>query len=289
MDMPRDELQRELREIDDAHDASMPQLREATSRLLDPSAGITADQKRRAIIGGLGRRGFLRIGGATVLGGAVLAACGDDDDDDAATATTAGGAGTTASTAAGTETTMGGSETTAGGTETTAGGDASADVVILRTAASIENLAVAAYQMAVDSGNVTDQAVADAALLFQAHHVEHADFWNAMATQAGGEAFTDPNPALLEALGPDIEAALTSQAGIVGLAYQLEVVAAQTYLNEVGGFEDVNLDKAFMSVSGVEARHAMVLANVLAYSLDEAFPQGFLGIAMAVAAGTGVE
>ena len=156
-------------------------------------------------------------------------------------------------------------------------------------AASIENLAVAAYQMAVDSGNVTDQAVADAALLFQSHHVEHADFWNSMATQAGGEAFTDPNPALLDALGPDIEEALTSQAGIVALAYQLEVVAAETYLNEVGGFEDVNLNKAFMSVSGVEARHAMVLANVLAYTLEQAFPEGFLGVDMAVAAGTGVE
>jgi hypothetical protein len=275
MDMPRDELHRELREIDDEHDASMPQLREATSRLLDPSNRITAAQKRRAIIGGLGRRGFLRIGGATVLGGAVLAACGDDDDDDASTATTGAGAGTTASTAA--------------GTETTVGGGASGDVVILRTAASIENLAVAAYQMAVDSGNVTDQAVADAALLFQAHHVEHADFWNSMASSAGGEAFTDPNPALLDALGPDIEEALTSQAGIVALAYQLEVVAAETYLNEVGGFEDVNLNKAFMSVSGVEARHAMVLANVLAYTLDEAYPQGFLGVDQAVPAGTGVE
>jgi hypothetical protein len=283
MDMPRDELQRELREIDREHDESMPQLREATSRLLDPSSRTTLAQKRRAIIGGLGRRNFLRIGGATVLGGAVLAACGDDDDDDdAATATTGGGAGTTASTAAGSDTTM-------GGTDTTAGGAASADVVILRTAASIENLAVAAYQMAVDSGNVTDQAVADAAVLFQAHHVEHADFWNAMATSAGGEAFTDPNPALLDALGPDIEEALTSQAGIVALAYQLEVVAAETYLNEVGGFQDVNLNKAFMSVCGVEARHAMVLANVLAYTLDEAYPQGFLGVDQAVAAGTGVE
>jgi hypothetical protein len=283
MDMPRDELRRELREIDDDHDASMPQLREATARLLDPSTHASSAQKRRALLGGLGRRSFLRIGGVTVLGGAVLAACGDDDDDDdAATATTAGGGSATTAAGGSTDTTAG------GGTETTAAG-ATGDVVILRTAASIENLAVAAYQMAVDSGNVTDQAVADAAVLFQAHHVEHADFWNAMVSSAGGEPFTDPNPALLDALGPDIEEALTSQAGIVALAYQLEVVAAQTYLDEVGGFEDPNLNKAFMSVSGVEARHAMALANVLAYSLDEAYPQGFLGVDQAVPAGTGVE
>jgi hypothetical protein len=160
----------------------------------------------------------------------------------------------------------------------------SMDVVILRTASSIEELAVAAYQIAIDSGLVTTPAVGDAAKLFQAQHVEHSQLFQAATKAAGGAPFAEANPAVLEALQPTI-AALTDERGILMLALDLETAAAQTYQANVGAVTDLALNKALMSVGGVEARHAAVLAGVLGM---DPVPRSFGGADKAVAAGTGV-
>ena len=54
-----------------------------------------------------------------------------------------------------------------GAATTTAASGADGDVTILRTASSIEVLAVAVYQTAIDSGLVKTAAIGDAAKLFQ--------------------------------------------------------------------------------------------------------------------------
>ncbi|MGH9027614.1 MAG: hypothetical protein ACRDWD_16085, partial [Acidimicrobiia bacterium] len=60
---------------------------------------------------------------------------------------------------------------------------------------------------------------------------------------------------------------------------------AQTYQADVGTFTDPTLNVAIMSVGGVEARHAAVLASVLG---EDPVPVAFQVTDNAVPAGTGV-
>ena len=274
MDFSHDELRREARASQLDHEEALPRLRQLLSRVLERPNDLTAEQREHAVLG-MNRRSALRIGGVTILGGALLAACGSDKND-AATTTAAGAATTGAATTAA-------ASTTAGAT-TTSGTAATADVAILRTASSIEELAVAAYQTAIDSGLVTTMAIADAAKLFQSQHKEHSGLFQSLTTKAGGEAYAMPNQVILEAIQPTIDA-LKDEMGVVALALELENVAAQTYQSNVATFMDPSLNAAIMSVGGVEARHAAALAGVLEQAQ---VPAAFQVIDKAVKAGTGV-
>ena len=129
--------------------------------------------------------------------------------------------------------------TTASTSSTTAPpneGDPDMDLVLARTAASLENLAVLSYSVVLGESDVSlpaeidfDQAVIDAATLFREHHQAHADAVNAVLTDAGEAAYTEPNPYLLESVvQPDL-ANLTNQDRVVGFARDLENIAAGTY------------------------------------------------------------
>jgi rubrerythrin len=277
MDFSHDQLRREARTSQIEHEEALPRLREMLSRILERPNGLSPDQKQEVILG-MNRRRALRIGGITILGGALLAACGSDSND-AATTTTAAAAGTTGAPATDAATTAAAATPTTG-----AAAVASGDVLILRTASSIEELAVAAYQTAIDSGLVTTAAIADAAKLFQAQHMEHSGLFQSLTTKAGGDPFKDPNPAILEAIQPSIDA-LKDEMGVVALALELENVAAQTYQSNVATFMDPALNTAIMSVGGVEARHAAALAGVLKQAQ---VPAAFQVTDKAVKAGTGV-
>jgi rubrerythrin len=275
MDFSHDELRREARASQVDHEEALPRLRQLLSRVLERPNDLTPEQREHAVLG-MSRRSALRIGGVTILGGALLAACGSDKND--AATTTAAGAATT-----GAADTTAGASTTAGAA-TTIGTAATADVAILRTASSIEELAVAAYQTAIDSGLVTTMAIADAAKLFQSQHKEHSGLFQSLTTKAGGEAYTMPNQVILKAIQPTIDA-LKDEMGVVALALELENVAAQTYQSNVATFMDPSLNAAIMSVGGVEARHAAVLAGVLEQAQ---VPAAFQVVDKAVKAGTGV-
>lgn len=257
-DISNDFIRREARESQIEHVSAMKQMRDIVGRLFGGDTNESASSKA-AFLTGVDRRGFLRIGGMSVATAAIFSACGSDDD--------------------------GASGTAAGGTseEGSMSGDSS-DITILRTASSLEILAVDVYQKAIDSGLVTTKAVADAAVLFQGQHREHAELFSGATKQMGGEAFEQANPEVLKALEPAI-AALKDEAGVIKLAYDLENVAAATYFSTVGAFNDVKLNQAAMSVGGVEARHAAVLASVMNMP---AVPKAFQTADGAVAAGTGV-
>ena len=134
------------------------------------------------------------------------------------------------------------------------------DVAALQTASSLEELAVAVYQTAIDSGLVKTAAIGDAAKLFQSQHKEHSQLFQGATSKAGGTPFAKPNPAVLEQLQPTIKA-LKDETGIVMLAHSLETAAAETYQKVVGTLKDLTLNQAFMSVGGTEARHAVILAS----------------------------
>lgn len=249
-----DEIRRQANDTQAMHNEAMPQLRDAMSQLFEEE-GRAADEKRAAV-GSVSPGMLFKVGGITLAGAALLAACGSDDKDPATTPTTPG----------------------------TTGGSASGDILILRTASSIEELAIAAYQIAIDSGLVTTAAIGDAAKLFQSQHREHSALFQSETKRAGGEPFTAANPAVLAALQPTIDA-LKDEMGIVKLAFDLETAAAQTYQSNVGVVIDAKLNAALMSIGGVEARHAAILAGVLG---NAATDSAFQGIGQAVKVGTGV-
>ena len=260
MDISNDFVRREANESQIEHVSSMRSMRDLVNRLFGDT-NESGFAKADFATGGLNRRRFMQIGGLTVATAAVFAACGTDDSDDGATAS--GGEGT----------------------DTTMGGDgADSDIKILRTASSLEVLAVDVYQKAIDSGLVKTAAVADAAKLFQAQHKEHSELFQGATKKLGGEAFDKPNPVVLQSLQGPI-GALKDEKGVLELALMLEQAAAATYQSTVGAFKDASLNQAAMSVGGVEARHVAVLSSVLQKA---PVPKAFQTKDGAVAAGTGV-
>lgn len=261
MDLSKDHLRREVAGTENEHRRSMARMREVVSRLFDRDRRAPAAVKSDLALGGLDRRRFLQIGGLAIATSAVIAACSGDDDSGSST----------------------------GSTDATNGGTGDMDVVILRTATSLEALAVTVYQTAIDSGLVTTAAIADTAQYFQRQHEEHQELFAGATEEAGGEPFTDPNPAVLEQLQPTIDA-LSDELGVVQLAYNLEVAAAETYQSSVGTFTEPTLNQAAMSVGGTEARHAAVLGGVLTQlgTPTTIPPAAFQVTADAVPAGTGL-
>jgi hypothetical protein len=255
MDINNDEMRRELRSIDQAQKATEKSWRRALDRIFDPSGGLSP-QERHAVLGVPNRRQFLRIGGVSIAGAALIAACGDDGGDPASTgSTTTGGTGAT--------TTM-------------APDSGSMDLTLAKTAASLEALAVVTYDVAIDSGLVTTAGIGDAAMLFREHHQAHLDALNGLITQNGADEITEPNAAVKTAIvDPAVEAAKT-EADIVNLAFTLEDAAAQTYVFAATQLSAPELRSTIMTIGGVEARHRALLVVVAqGKSPLEVFPTGF--------------
>ncbi len=234
MDLNRDELRRELKAIDADNKAIMPKWYDALRQIIGGGNKMSTDEKA-ALLGvpAPGRRQFFKIGGATIMGAAVLAACGSDDDSGGTTTTAAGG--------------------------TDGEGSENMDLALARTAASLEKLAVDTYQVGIDSGLVTTMAIADAAVLFQGHHQAHLDALNGAVKDAGGEEVTEANEAVFKALIEPAVTAAKAEGDIVQIALDLENAAAQTYAFAGGTLTVPALRSTIMTIGGIEARHAAVL------------------------------
>jgi hypothetical protein len=243
MDINNDELRRELRDLDQEHREVMPRWRDSLMRLLVDDKETPTEAKADFILGGFNRRRFMKLSGIAVAGGAVLAACGSDDKKkDAGATTDPTAAATTASTAGGNKT----------------------DQTIARTAASLENFAVAVYDKAIMNAaalKISD-GVAKAAVLFKSQHTEHASAFNAAATQLGGQPYTDPNPTAAKAFEATI-AALKTEQDVLKLAFGLEQIAAQTYQGVGMKLSTPKLRQTAMTIGGVEARHMAILAHFI--------------------------
>jgi len=236
-DLSRDELRRATRDIAADHATSLRPFRNALTRIFEDDR-VPGEVRSDVALGGLARRRFLRVGATSVAAAAVLAACGDDDKG----GSSAGGAAET--------------------TSTTKKAASASDLTVLRTASSLELVAVNAYDVAIKSGLVKRPAVADAAKAFMSQHKDHAAVFQSLTKKLGGEPYVNPNPAVTAQLAPRL-GALKSEQDILTLALELERSAAATYLAAVGTFTELSLNEAIMSVGGVESRHAAVLATVL--------------------------
>ena len=199
----------------------------------------------------LDRRQFLKAGGVTLLG-AALAACTTSKPKAAPGETT-----TTAPT-------------------TTSSGPSPSDVALVRTAASLEALAVAVYQRAAAAAIVKDPDALDATTLFMAHHASHLQSLNAVLATAEISAVTAPNGVLDKSIFQPALAAAKTQDDVIELLITLEDTIAQTYVYATGLVTKAEDRTILMTIAGTQARHRALLGFMFAkQSIDDLFPTSF--------------
>ncbi|HVS67435.1 MAG TPA: ferritin-like domain-containing protein [Mycobacteriales bacterium] len=141
------------------------------------------------------------------------------------------------------------------------------DVQVLQTAASIENLAVATYGVALGldfiGGSSANGVVKAFAQMTMKQHQDHAMGFNAAIKQLGGKEQHKPDPKYLAYVNSQ-KPKLTNAGAVVGLAIALEDVAAQTYTKNVSQVSTGDLRQLFAGVAGVEAQHKAILLAVQA-------------------------
>jgi len=149
----------------------------------------------------------------------------------------------------------------------------SSDVQLLQTAASIENLAVATYKTALTlpyiGGSAADPVITKFVQVTMGQHVEHADAFNAAAEHLGGKAQNKPDPAFVPVVNKAVASLGSATAaqgalGVVGLALELENIAAETYIKDTTLAQSTSNKALFASIMGIEAQHVSVLLAVQA-------------------------
>ena len=149
----------------------------------------------------------------------------------------------------------------------------SSDVQLLQTAASIENLAVATYKTALTlpyiGGSAADPVITKFAQVTMGQHAQHADAFNAAAKHLGGKAQNKPDPAFVPVVNKAVASLGSATAaqgalGVVGLALELENIAAETYIKDTTLAQSTTNKALFASIMGIEAQHVSVLLAVQA-------------------------
>lgn len=197
------------------------------------------------------RRDFLKISGFAAIA-AIAAACTSDKPKAAPGVTT-----TTAPT-------------------TTSSGASPSDVALLKTAASLEALAIQVYQRATGAALVKDTAVLDATTLFLMHHTAQQVALNDLLQTAEISAVTTPNEVLGKSIfQPALEAA-KQQDDVIQLLLTLEELLGQTYVYSADILTKPEHRSLFMSIAGTQARHRALLGFEFAKrGVDELFPASF--------------
>jgi hypothetical protein len=269
-DFSRDEVRRQLRESAREHAELQPKMRSMLARIFDRDSRAT-DADKLALVGidgprSTGRRALLG-GGIAAMGAAALAACTPAPSKDQL---------------AQTGTVPDPSSPATLSPQKAAELMAQTDLTLLRTAQSLEALAVVTYGLAVSSGKLTSSQVTDAAKLFQSQHSDHEGSLSAQIKSLGGQPYTNPdagpppngvdptqwsqvNPGIWKASVQPVvnNADALNQAAILKLALLLETTAAQTYTKAGDTLSTPPLRMFIMSIGGIEARHAAVINGVL--------------------------
>ncbi|HEX4982460.1 MAG TPA: ferritin-like domain-containing protein [Ilumatobacteraceae bacterium] len=192
------------------------------------------------------RRTLLHAGGLTLSLGAIIAACGEDR---------------------------------AGGTEPGRVGEAPEveplpegevdDVVLLRTAQSLEHTALDAYT-AARGLDVLSAAQDTIVQRFVDDHTGHSVALGGFITEAGGEEFACANPWVARRVITPIFDALDAGDGsddllrdVLNIAHALESLAAASYQALVGSLVEPDLRMKMMQIGADESRHAATLAMAI--------------------------
>ena len=198
----------------------------------------------------ISRRDALRVGGLSVFGAAFLAACGKQSGVvESSNILSEGVVPPTTALPAGIVT----------------------DVVLLRTAASLEYNAIDTYNAVLEGGLLTgDYAkLTDAVKRFRDDHQAHADAVNQLVVASGGKAHTCANSRIDTLYIQPAIALVTAKDNpdmskdVIALAHALENLATQTYQGVVASLTSPSLRGDAIRIAQDEARHAVVLAQVL--------------------------
>jgi hypothetical protein len=136
---------------------------------------------------------------------------------------------------------------------------ASVEVQMFQTAASLENLTIAAYGSASEQAFVQGDAVmARFVETTLQQHAEHAAVFNDHAEMLGGERQDSPNPRYSEFVERSLPTIGDLPAFVV-LAGFLEQVVTHTYLSNLTVLRDPTRRIVMASVMGVESQHLAML------------------------------
>lgn len=141
------------------------------------------------------------------------------------------------------------------------------DLAVAAVAASLENLAVFAYDAgltAATSGKLgsVPPAVASFAMTVKGQHQQHADAWNSVLQAHGKAPVTVTNPKLTPTVQSDF-AKVTDITGLAQLALTLETIAAETYQAETAMLKSKAAIGLSSSIQPVEMQHLAILYYVL--------------------------
>jgi hypothetical protein len=140
--------------------------------------------------------------------------------------------------------------------------DQTADVQMLQTAASIENLAITAYGLSLSlpfiGGSDANPVVKTFVTTTAQQHKDHLQAFNSAVATLGGQVQNAPDPVLLGVVN-EATPGLTGPGPVLALAIQLETGAAETYVAYVSALSDINARKVTAGIMGVEAQHVTVL------------------------------
>ena len=206
------------------------------------------------------RREILRIGGIGAISTALLAACGKQ----------AGVVGDKAIASLGTvppTTALAKAEVT--------------DIVLLRTAASLEYNAIDTYKWALDGGLFTGDfaKAADAAMRFGDDHLQNADAINKLVVALGGKEHNCANERIDRLyIQPAIKLIVTdgnsdASKDAVVLAHALENLLAQTHQGIMPIVISPEVRGELIRIGGYAARRAVVLAQILNPGLGAVGPK----------------
>lgn len=136
------------------------------------------------------------------------------------------------------------------------------DIEILNKALSAEQFAVAAYELAANTG-LLSEGVIQVAKTFMSHHGQHAHKIHETIKSLGGEAV---KPLPQDEYAKKLPSSLIDEKSVVHYALTLEKGAAITYLNAIPEFENHKIAQAAASILGDEAMHWTTLRNALGLS-----------------------
>jgi hypothetical protein len=159
---------------------------------------------------------------------------------------------------------------------TTSSGASPSDVALLKTAASLEALAVGVYQRVAGAALVKDPAALDATTIFMAHHTAHQMTLNELLRVAEVAAVTAPNGEMDGKIFQPALAAAKTEDDIIQLLFTLEEVMAQTYVYSADVLTMPEHRVAIMTIAGTQARHRALLGSVFSgQTVADLFPSAF--------------
>jgi rubrerythrin len=147
------------------------------------------------------------------------------------------------------------------------------DVQVLQTASSIEVLAIATYKTALTlsyiGGSTANPVIKAFATTTMGQHADHLAAFQAATTALGGKKQAKPDPAFVPVVNKAVTSITKAPAAsgallVVGLALELENIAAETYVNNMSLLTNANAKKVTASIMGVEAQHVAILNAVQA-------------------------